>query len=122
MKHELHRMWRVYPEHKSAAHQADGKIRIDSFRDNKAVFQVAFDGEHTYNQKGKLPQESSDPKRWASNFGFGVIRHAIDDGYKVKRVADDLVDGHPVYTVQVIDPTGGKTLFAFDKQSFAIRK
>ncbi len=120
--HEQHRMWRVYPTAKSDAHQADGKVRIDSIRDGKPIIQLAFDGTHTYNQQGKVPEEQADSRRWASNFGFGVIRHALDEGYSLRRVADDEVDGHPVHVVQVIDPAGGETLFAFDRESFAIRK
>ncbi len=122
VRHEQHKMWRVYPAAKADAHQADGKVRIDSIRNGKPVFQVAFDGEHTYNQQGKVPEEQADSKRWASNFGFGVIRHALDEGYTLRRVADDQVDGHAVYIVQVIDPAGGETLFGFDQESFAIRK
>ena len=121
-RHELHQMWRVYPTAKTEAHQADGMVRIDSIRDGEPVIQVAFDGVHTYNQQGKVPEEQADSKRWASNFGFGVIRHALDEGYTLRRVADDQVDGHAVYIVQVIDPAGGETLFGIDQESFAIRK
>ena len=122
VRHEPHRMWRVYPAEKGAAHQADGKVRIDSFRGEHPVFQVSFDGTNTYNQQGKVDDELADSNRWASNFGFGVIRHAFDDGYNIKRVADDQVDGHEVYVVQITDPAGGKTLFAFDKDDFMVRK
>ncbi|MFY7926511.1 MAG: hypothetical protein ACOVN5_11935, partial [Aquidulcibacter sp.] len=34
---ESHRMWRVYPEFKPQAHNADGKVRIESRRDGKVV-------------------------------------------------------------------------------------
>lgn len=122
VRHDSHRMWRVYPQQKTTVHQADGKVRIDSYRDGKVVFQLAFDGRNTYNQHGLVTDERADSKQWASNFGFGAIRHALDKGYQLKRLPDDAVDGHAVYGVQVTDPEGGQTLFGIDQVSFAIRK
>lgn len=71
------------------------------------------------NQDGRL-DDDSDSERWASNFGFGVIRHALDDGYTVSRLPDDYVDGTPAYTVQITDATGGTTLFNIRQGDFAI--
>ena len=90
--HERHEMWRVYPQTKDDAHAADGKVRIDSIRDGKAVFQVSFDGKTTYTAKGPM-KEPADSKRWQANFGFGVIRFALDEGYGVRREADDRIEG-----------------------------
>lgn len=118
-RYEPYRMWRVYPETKDAAHAADGRVRIEAFKDDEPVFQLAFDGEHTYNQDGRL-EDSADSERWSSNFGFGVIRHALDDGYAVSRLPDDYVDGEPAYTVRVTDPKGGETLFNIRQDDFAI--
>jgi len=119
LRYEPYRMWRVYPQEKGDAHAADGRVRIEGFRDGMAVFQVAFDGTHTYNQSGRL-DEDVDSERWASNFGFGVIRHALDPGYSVRRMPDDYVDGAATYAVQVTDPAGGKTLFNIRREDFAI--
>lgn len=120
-RHDPHVMWRVYPGAKTDAHQADGKVRIDSMKDGAVVFQIAFDGAVTYDQNGAM-DEPPNSDRWASNFGFGVIRHALDDGYEVARLADDLVDGRPVYTVQVIAPAGRETLFAVAQDDHALLK
>ena len=119
VRYEPYRMWRVYPDVKDDAHAADGRVRIEAFMKGEVVFQLAFDGEVTYNQQGPL-EEQADSDRWASNFGFGVIRHALDDGYAVTRLPDDYVDGAAAYTVQVIDPAGGETLFAIRQSDFAI--
>lgn len=119
VRYEPYRMWRVYPETKDAAHAADGRVRIEAFRDNELVFQVAFDGERTYDQDGAL-DDQADSDRWASNFGFGVIRHALDDGYSVSRLPDDAVDGEAAYTIRISDPSGGKTLFRIRQADFAI--
>ncbi len=118
-RYEPYRMWRVYPETKDAAHAADGKVRIEAFLEDQVVFQLSFDGDVTYNQDGPL-EDQADSDRWASNFGFGVIRHALDDGYAVSRLPDDYVDGAASYTVQVTDPSGGKTLFWIRHKDFAI--
>lgn len=116
---DRHQMWRVYPESKNDAHQADGKVRIDSFRDKQRIFQISFDGSTTYNHNGPL-QDQADSERWQANFGFGVIRFALDPGYKLRRVADDLVDGNPAYNIMVVDPEKGETLFSISQQDYAI--
>ena len=80
IKHERHRMWRVYDANKSDAHKVDGKVRILSERNGNPVINLSFDGETTYTLQGPQPKSEGD-KRWSSNFGFGVIRHALDEGY-----------------------------------------
>jgi len=118
---DRHEMWRVYPQTKADAHTADGKVRIDSVRGGEMIFQIAFDGSVTYDKNGPLEgDEGTD--RWRASFGFGVIRFALDDGYKLRREADDLVDGRPVYTTIVTDPQGGETLFGIAHDNFAILK
>ena len=118
-RYEPYRMWRVYAETKDDAHTADGMVRIEAFKEGQVVFQVSFDGEVTYNQDGPL-DDQAESDRWASNFGFGVIRHALDDGYSVSRLPDDYVDGAIAYTVKVSDPAGGSTLFWIRHGDFAI--
>ena len=119
VRYEPYRMWRVFPAVKGAAHAADGRVRIEAMQDDQVVFQIAFDGKNTYNQDGLLEDEASSD-RWASNFGFGVIRHALDEGYTVSRKPDDYVDGAAAYRVEVTDPAGGTTLFGVRQSDFAI--
>lgn len=119
VRYEPYRMWRVFPAEKGAAHAADGRVRIEAMKNDEVVFQIAFDGTKTYNQDGPL-DDQADSDRWASNFGFGVIRHALDDGYKTTRLPDDYVDGHPTYMVKITDPADGSTLFAIGKEDFSI--
>ena len=119
-KHDSHRMWRVYPQAKSVAHQADGKVRIDSLAGGRPVFQIAWDGTRTYNQDGPVGA-AADATRWQASFGFGAIRFALSDGYSLERLADDSVEGHPIYTVRVTDPAGGTTLFGIDQINYRIR-
>lgn len=118
---ERHEMWRVYPEFKPDAHAADGKVRIQSWRDGKTVLVTAFDGTSTYTKDGKLPPSDAD-RQWAENFGFGVIRYALDPGYAIARLPDDLVDGTPAYAVEVTDPGGQKTSFWIAHEGFQILK
>lgn len=119
--HERHNMWRVFEQKKNEAHVANGKVRIESFRDSVPVFIVSFDGENTYDLNGKQEKSEAD-KRWASNFGFGVIRHALDDGYTVEKIKETSVHGQACYGIKVIDKSGGETEFAIAKSDFKIRK
>lgn len=118
-RHETHNMWRVYERGKQEAHAADGKVRIESIRDGRAVINVSFDGEATYTDAGRAPPSAADAQ-WSSSFGFGVVRHALDPGYRLARLPDDLVDGRPAWVVNVIDPTGGETRFAIAQDDHAI--
>lgn len=117
---QRHLFWRVYPEAKPDAHRADGRVRIESWRDGQRVLFTAFDGARTYGPDGVLPPSAAD-RQWAENFGFGVIRFALDPGYTLTRRPDDLVDGHPVYRIEVAGPSGEKTLFGIGIGDHAIR-
>lgn len=116
---ESHRMWRVYPAFKPDAHNADGKVRIESIRGGQVVNYTAFDGARSYGLNGLLPPSAADTQ-WAENFGFGVIRYALDDGYSLARQPDDLVDGQPVYRIEVTGTNGAKTTFGIAYRSFQI--
>jgi hypothetical protein len=115
-----YRMWRVYDPGRVAAHAAEGKVRIIARDHGKGLFTVGYDGTTTWNDRGTVPRAEADAF-WASNFGFGIIRHAGDSGFKAERVPDDSIDGHALYMVRLTDPGGGVTLFGIDKTSYAIR-
>ena len=117
--HEKHMMWRVYASSKDKAHVANGKVRIESIKNGTPVFMVSFDGANTYDLSGKQEQSEAD-KRWASNFGYGVIRHAFDDGYKLEKLEDGSVDAHKTYRIKVIDTQGGETIFDIRQHDYAI--
>ena len=115
-----YRMWRVYDPGREAAHAAEGKVRIVSSNGGKVQWTVGFDGTTTWNERGIVPADQA-AVFWASNFGFGIIRHAGQTGFKAERVADGSIDGHPLYKVRLTDPSGGVTLFGIDRASFSIR-
>lgn len=120
-KHEIHNMWRVYEAGKTDAHKVDGKVRLESIKDGKTIIDLSFDGTTTYTSSGPQPPSESD-KRWSSNFGFGVIRHALDEGYMLARDPDDLIDGREAFMVRVHDPAGGETQFGIGRDDYAILK
>lgn len=113
-------MWRVLDPHRTAAHGADGKVRITGRQGGKVVFDVGFDGQTTWNEKGPVPQAAADAY-WAENFGFGIIRMALKEGFRLERAPDRTVDGHPLDMVRIIDPAGQATLFGIDRKRRHIR-
>jgi hypothetical protein len=113
-------MYRAFDPDRQAAHNAEGKLRIIVADKGKLSFTVGFDGQETWNEKGIIPKPDAD-KYWASNFGFGIIRHAAKPGFSAERLADSNVDGHAAYMVRLIDPQGTVSLFGIDQKSFAIR-
>jgi hypothetical protein len=113
-------MWRVFDPNRQMAHGAEGKVRITVKNGGRLFMDVGFNGTDTWNEKGVIPKTQADIF-WASNFGFGIIRHAAKPGFAAQRLPDDAVDGHPSYMVELTDPTGTKSLFGVDRDSFAIR-
>lgn len=118
-RHERYEMWRVYPPDPGAAHAANGRVRIQSWRGGETAILLAFDGERSYTAAGPQPQSEAD-QQWSDNFGFGVIRYALDEGFRVERVPDDLIDGRPAYVVRIADPQGQQTLFSIAQDDYAV--
>ncbi|MEO6519263.1 MAG: hypothetical protein ABIO17_09780 [Pseudoxanthomonas sp.] len=114
-------MWRVFPAWNATAHAPSGKVRVEGESNGKLLFQVSFDGTHTYDRNGLVAGAKASAE-WAEAFGFGIIRFALDDGFSLTRLADDQVEGHPAFNIAVKDPSGTNTLFWIDRQSYAIRK
>ena len=113
-------MYRVYPtELAHGAHAGSGKFRLDAFDGDRRIFQVAFDGARSYDQDGPLPPDRAMSDEMSA-FGFSAIRFALEDGFKVERLLDGDVEGRPTHTVRVTDPSGQKTLFGIDTESFHI--
>lgn len=115
-----YRMWRQMDPDRKAAHAADGKVRITARNDERVLFEVGFDGETTWTEKGVVPKDKAD-EMWASNFGFGIIRQALNEGFRVERAPDRQVGAHAVDLIRIIDPAGAQTLFGLDKRSRFIR-
>ena len=117
---EQYSLWRVFDPSRSAAHGAEGKVRIVARNGEQLVFTVGYDGSTTWTEKGITPQAEADAF-WANNFGFGIIRQAMKPGFKAERVADGWSHGNPVYVVRLTDPKGGVSLFGIDRKTFAVR-
>ncbi len=114
-------MYRVYPtELKQGAHAGNGKFRLDARSGDRLIFQVAFDGERSYDQNGPLPPGRASTDE-ASGFGFSAIRFALQPGFEVERLTDDQVEGRPCHFIRVTDPTGAHTVFGIDQTSFEVR-
>jgi hypothetical protein len=113
-------MYREFDPNRTAAHGAEGKVRIIAAHQGRMVWTVGFDGTRTWTEKGLTPQAEADAF-WASNMGFGILRHVRKPGFKAERVADGQAGRHPLFMVRLTDPAGGVTLFGIDQRSFAVR-
>lgn len=115
-----YRMWRVMDAGRTVAHGADGKVRITARSGEQVLFEVGFDGETTWNQDGIVPEDQA-AKFWATNFGFGIIRSALQEGFTLKHAPPRETDGYAIDLVRIIDPQGQETLFGFDRESHFVR-
>jgi hypothetical protein len=111
-------MYREFDTDRQAAHGAEGKLRIIVSNKGKLLWTVGYDGVTSWNDKGVIPKEQADAY-WASNFGFGIIRHALKPGFVSERLPDGNVDGFATYMVRLTDPSG--SLFGIDRKSHAVR-
>ncbi|MFN6934627.1 MAG: hypothetical protein ACK4NZ_05695 [Tsuneonella sp.] len=115
-----YRMWRAMDPNRQLAHGADGKVRILARQGEATLFEIGFDGTTTWNDKGLVPKAEADAF-WATNFGFGVIRQALKEGFSLESAPTRTVDGHALDMIRVIDPSGQATLFGIDRQSRFVR-
>jgi hypothetical protein len=118
---DLYEMWRVFPAWNDTARDASGKVRVEAFSNGRVLFQQAFDGEHSWNQHGRVEQAEAS-REWSENFGFGIIRFALDPGFELVRHADDQVEGFPTHVIAVRDASGGDTRFWIDSNDYSIRQ
>lgn len=115
-----YRMWRVMDPDRTEAHGPDGKVRITARAGDRVLFDVGYDGETTWNERGVVPKAEADAF-WASNFGFGIIRSALRQGFRIERAPPREIGGALVDMVRIVDPGGAATLFGIDRESRFIR-
>ena len=115
-----YRMWRMMDEGRTTAHGADGKVRITAKSGARLLFEVGYNGAVTWNERGLVPKAEADAF-WASNFGFGIIRSALADGFTLQHAPPRMIGARMLDLVRVIDPQGQTTLFGFDRESRFIR-
>jgi hypothetical protein len=113
---EDYRMWRTFEEGRTAAHEASGKVRIIARAGEKVIFEVGYDGETTWTERGIMPRAEADAY-WANNFGFGIIRSALEDGFALQTAPPRDIGGRKTNMVRIRDPNGMQTLFGFDAES-----
>ncbi|GAB4481081.1 MAG: hypothetical protein OHK0018_12480 [Erythrobacter tepidarius] len=111
-----YRMWRTFEEGRTAAHEASGKVRIIAKAGEKVIFEVGYDGQTTWTERGIMPRAEADAY-WASNFGFGIIRSALEDGFALHHAPPREIAGRQSDIVRIVDPKGAQTLFGFDRES-----
>lgn len=115
-----YRMWGAMDAIRTAAHGADGKVRIAARAGSRTLFEVGFDGTTTWNDKGIVAKAEADAL-WASNFGFGIIRQALKDGFVLDDAPSRTLAGRVLDMIRITDLHGQATLFGIDRESHFIR-
>ncbi|MEY4269392.1 MAG: hypothetical protein RLZZ58_608 [Pseudomonadota bacterium] len=115
-----YRMWRAMNPDRTVSHGADGKVRITARSKGQLLFEVGYDGDTTWTEKGVMPRADADAY-WAANFGFGIIRQAGRPGFVVEAAPARNVEGHALAMIRIIGPDGGRTLFGLDRKRHYIR-
>lgn len=111
-----YRMWRTFEDGRTAAHEASGKVRIVAKAGEKVLFEIGYDGETTWTERGIMPRAEADAY-WSSNFGFGIIRSALNERFELNHAPARDIGGRSTNIVRIRDPEGQQTLFGFDAES-----
>lgn len=111
-----YRMWRTFEDGRTAAHEASGKVRIVAKSGSTVLFEIGYDGATTWTERGIMPRAEADAY-WASNFGFGIIRSALEEGFELHHAPARDIGGRTTKIVRIRDPNGQQTLFGFDAES-----
>lgn len=114
-------LYRIYPPENNEAHKANGKVRFDAYEGEKPFFFLKFDGKKSNSFLSDDAKPYEKHFSWSNNFGFSIIRFADRSGFRLERLADDLVDGNDCYILQITDPKNSKTVYGIDKKKFYIR-
>jgi hypothetical protein len=117
-----YKMWRIFPTESDSAHTANGKIRFDAREENgKTFMQLIFDGKKTAEILSDAAKQNEQFLRLSNNFGFSIFRFVENPEFKLTRLPDDKIDGHPCYFFKITDVKKSDTIFAVDRKTFFIR-
>jgi hypothetical protein len=122
LEFDRYAMFRVFPSENKAAHQANGKVRFDAFNGTNAFFELKFDGKRSKMNLSDAAKPYAKQFNWSNNFGFGIIRFAESDSFRLDKLTDDQVEGAPCFVVQITDPRKMVTTFSIDQRTFYIRQ
>lgn len=114
-------MYRVFPSENAAAQQTSGKMRFDAWAGKVNFMQLVFDGKSTRNSLSEAARPYEKHFLWSNNFASGVLRFAGKEAFSLVRLADDQVEGHECFVVQITDPKKTVTTFFVDRKSNYIR-
>ena len=115
-KADDYRMWREMDAARTSARGASGKVRIIAKAGENLIFEVGYDGETTWTERGIMPKAQADAY-WATNFGFGIVRQALKKGFALASAPARNLRGRGTHLVRITDPGGAETLFGFDAES-----
>ena len=116
-----YKMWRVFPDENNSAHTANGKVRFDAFEGDKVFFRLIFDGKNQTQTLSETAKQNEETLRLNNNFGFSIFRFIENPEFRLARLPDDKIDGHPSYFIKITDAKKSDTIFAVDKKTFFIR-
>lgn len=116
-----YRMWRVFPSENDSAHTANGKIRFDALEGDTVFFRLIFDGVRQTEELSEAAKANEETLRLNNNFGFSIFRFVENPAFRLIRLPDDKVDGHPAYFFKIVDAKQSETVFGVDRKTFYIR-
>ncbi len=117
---DTYSMKRVFPDTNAQARQANGKVALLAESKGEVFFDLRFDGAKSKMYLSEHAKRFKDHFKWANNFGFGIIRFAIDQNLECKLVTDLNFGSIPCYYVSITDKSGQETIFGIDKEKFQI--
>ncbi len=115
-----YRMHRVFPDTNARARQANGKVAILAKSKDIVFFDLRFDGTTSDIYLSDRAKQLQDHFKWSNNFGFGIIRFAIDQNLEYSLTDVYHFGEIPCYYIKIKDASGQETIFGIEKEKFQI--
>lgn len=117
---DTYNMQRVFPGTNTEARKANGKVALLARAGDEVFFDLRFNGTETHVFLSETAQKFRDNFTWSNNFGFGIIRFALDRKLECTLTGDHTFGDVPCHYITIKDASGQDTVFGIHKDSFRI--
>ncbi|MEM9686004.1 MAG: hypothetical protein AAF934_03680 [Bacteroidota bacterium] len=117
---DTYAMWRVFPKTNTHARKANGKVALLAMSGAEVFFDLRFDGSASRFLLSDQAKKFQDHFKWTNNFGFGIIRFALDRNLECTLTDSYHFGTVPCHYIVIKDASGQETIFGIRKEDFRI--
>lgn len=118
---DTYKMYRVFPQENVEAHTANGKVSFEALYGKELFFQLKFNGKTSNVKLADVAKPYAEHFKWSNNFGFGILRFADSNSFKIEQLVSDEFEAYPSHVIKVTDPKANETYFGVDQKTMHVR-